>query len=323
MTEDQNNSPEAPEVEAADEKAVVESTEKEFSRAVDSLVDIDDDAPIEADGDIFWTIQQIFWGIIKTVVVLGGILLLLWFIWRPDTSFFENFQISESSIQEETTPVIVEEEAKDEEGWFSNIFKTKNVEPIEDSSMKTPEEDINQETESPLPSIDTDDVTDIAYEIEDDRTQNAGSIISKSLEWLKRAKALGEVSLEVIRIREPQERVRRIEEVLQTADTLFANSITIQQLLISERDELLVQGQAYNQKTAELDLALKSNIAKFQPHTVEPILTQKIESQQLAVFYMQHAKLRDTLLRNVQTFDQLLRQKSIPLLKPATEIRAN
>ena len=60
--------PAAPAVEEPKEAALVPAEEPK-EEAVDGLL-------IEEDGDSFWVIQQVFWGIVKTALLLGLLLFL-------------------------------------------------------------------------------------------------------------------------------------------------------------------------------------------------------------------------------------------------------
>ena len=127
----------------------------------------------------------------------------------------------------------------------------------------------------------------------------------------------------MVRQGSPATRSAQVEAILAEADLLFIESANLQAQLQREIDYFLAEGTAANTETERLEGEIATTLQKLDPVNLESLVNQKIDSQKQASLFMSNAKIRDTLLRNIQTFDRLLRQQSIPLLNPATELRAS
>lgn len=318
------------EKQASEEQAPSQITpteaEKRVSTAVAEVVPEEDDGLlIEEDGDPFWVIQRVFWGLLKSVGLLALLVFLIWLVWRP-SSFFSGNNEPEFSVEPtpiETPVEVPEEKTPDREGWFQRWFGR-----IEDTKEETQNPVVTPEPVTPVVptpnvNVETTDPVEIAYELETARVLLVRGIIPESVQWLREAKTIGDISMQMLRAGSPQTRTLQVEEIIAAADGLFVRSINLQTQLQVERDYFLEEGNKANANTAQLEADIAAALSALDPVPVETLVADKIASQQNASFFMSNAKIRDTLLRNIQTFDRLLRQKSIPLLNPATEIRAN
>ena len=257
-------------------------------------------------------------------------------MWRP-TSFFS----TEAEIDFVVEPTVAKtaqtqelEEAESEPGFWRQVFglssKQETPTSASDAEPKTPKKttetvkDIAQ-TPKVAPSVSSNDSTgtDVAYDLEEDRTLLVRGILPEAVKWLREAKTVGEISMSMVREGSPASRSRQVEEILAAADGLFVRSVNLQSQLQNEITYFLEQGTAANTRTEELEADIALSLQQLDPVSVEPLVAQKVLSQQNASYYMSNARIRDTLLRNIQTFDRALRQQSIPLLNPATEIRAS
>lgn len=280
---------------------------------------------IEEDGNPFWVIQRLFWGILKTAGLLAMLLFLVWLIWRP-SSFLSTTVGPEFSFEPNpvVTPVVDETEKKDSwwNGWFGKGAETPSVPAETGTSATTPVVKVPKGVPNLSDNASTDPV-DIAYELETARVLLVRGIIPDSVQWLREAKTIGDISMQMLRQESPQNRSVQVEKILAAADDLFVRSVNLRTQLQNELDYFVEEGNKANAHTAELEQDIAAALTALDPVPVESLVAEKITSQQNASFFMSNAKIRDTLLQNIQTFDRLLRQQSIPLLNPATEIRAN
>jgi len=346
MSDNQNLTEETPNPEITPIEA-----EKRVSTAVSQVVpEAPDSLLIEEDGDPFWVIQKVFWGIIKTAALLGILLFLIWLVWRPSSLFSDD---SEVSFEVEPTPQTAEikapePSAKDEEsgpGFWQRLFGSKDEAPTTSTPAPANSNTTNAtntasttnkaantnpvpETtpvETSRPTVNASDPTgaEIAYEVEENRTQLVRGILPESVNWLRRAKTIGEISLSMVREAAPAVRSQHVESILAESDKLFVESANLQVQLQAERDYFLTQGQTANQQTEILEEQISQSLRVLDPLPLDRLLQAKVKAQQEASYFLSNAKIRDTLLQNIQTFDALLRQQSIPLLNPATELRAS
>lgn len=289
--------------------------ERRVSTAVAEILPGESDSLlIEEDGDPFWVIQRVFWGILKTGALLALLLFLIWLVWRP-SSFLGK---EDPEFVFEPEPIETVETVRDEgnRSWWQRLFgrEDESILPILNGETSPPKEN---------PNLEATDPTQIAYELETARVLLVRGIIPESVQWLREAKTIGDISMQMLRQGSPQMRSRQVEEIIAASDHLFVQSLNLQVQLQVEMSYFLAEGNAANERTAQLEQKIAFALQALDPVPVEALVAEKIASQQNASFFMSNAKIRDTLNRNIQTFDRMLRQSSIPLLNPATEIRAN
>ena len=261
--------------------------EKKVSAAVEGIVE-DEDFLIEEDGDFFWVIQRIAWGIIKTLFALGVIASLIWIIWGIELPFGANQNTENTPPRPEVT-----------------------------SPVTTP-------PPAAEPNITNDlDLENLAYQLADSNTPlETDSNIGRTTTWLRQVKVIGDISTDILRQTDPANRASRIEATIREAESLLNQSPLLQRDLSEEFNAFFSLGQRQNDQIIEIDQQIAEALNRFDGSQVETLLMEKIKVQQSASGNLAQAKVRQTLLQNVQNFDRLLRQKSIPLLQP-TQLRAN
>lgn len=280
--------------------------EKKVSEAVDDIVD--QDYVVEEDGDFFWVIQRISWGIIKTMLallVIGGI---VWLIWGGKIPSFGGGPNDSPPPGTVNTPV-VDTPSKPPK-------KTDpKTDPPSDGTITDP---INVQ-----PVVNTLSIERLAYQLANQNVVvDTSTTITRATQWLKDVKRVGDISTTLLRLSSPSVRSDRIEATILEAEALLNQSSELQRQLSEELNYFFNLGQTANTNIVALDNQIAVNLSQFNGAEVEKILAQKIGEQQVAATSLSQAKVRQTLLQNVQNFDRLLRQKSIPLLQP-TELRAN
>ena len=119
-----------------------EAAEKKVSEAIGNIVE-DEDYVIEEDGDFFWVIQRIAWGIIKTLLVLAMVGSLIWLIWGGKLPFFGSDNTTSAPVRIETP---AETGPSDEPGFFSKLFnkdKSKKDTETDKTSVDIPPAETN------------------------------------------------------------------------------------------------------------------------------------------------------------------------------------
>lgn len=299
--------------------------EKRVSTAVAEVVPEEKDGLlVEEDGDPFWVIQRVFWGILKTGALLALLLFLIWSVWRPTSFVGEKMK---PDFEFEPDPIVKVEKPEDEkaESWWKRLFsgEDEGAEPVaKEVEVEIPPVEV-------VPTLGTEVISDsknpvdIAYELETARVLLVRGLIPESVQWLREAKTIGDISMQMLRDGTPQRRSAQVEEIIAASDELFIQSVNLRTQLQTEITYFAGEGQKANDQTLLLEQQIATELQRLNPVPIETLVAQKIDSQQDASYFMSNAKIRDTLLRNIQSFDQLLRQRSIPLLNPATVIRAS
>jgi hypothetical protein len=63
----------------------------------------DEDHLLEDDGDSFWMIQRFVWGTIKTILLIGGIGLVLWLVWGNGSFKLPTFNVNLPTFEKSET----------------------------------------------------------------------------------------------------------------------------------------------------------------------------------------------------------------------------
>ncbi len=302
--------------------------EKKVSEAVDDVV-LDDDFLIEEDGDFFWVIQRISWGIIKTLFVLAIISVLIWLVWGGKLPFVGNDDnvVTPPALKPVIEAPVQNTNEEEKSGWFSGLFGGKKEASTVNKPKVTPAPTppaVTPAQISQTPTITNRlNLESLAYQLASQNVdRQANSTIEYAALWLRDVKSVGDVSSELLRTSNPLYRAQRIEDTILQAENLLNQSSGLQRQLSEELNIFLNRGQGANEKVGEIDTKISQALAQFEGREVESLLNQKVEQQQIAAENLSRAKVRQTLLQNVQNFDRLLRQKSIPLLQP-TELNAS
>lgn len=303
--------------------------EERVSAAVADVVE-DDGLLIEEDGDFFWLLQRIVWGLIKTLFIVGIIGAIIWFIWRsPGT---ENNEVIVSEI-----PITnVTESPKNQLSLWQRIFggeETTEDAPLEQNNTTAPitpppNDPITPKRPTPVNNLNTntDDIYEAArwaYNLEYNRSSQSNSILGESIRWLKNAKTIGEISENYLRSQNPGERSTKIQEVITEGERLMQQYDFLNQALTQEYEVYLARGNAANSQVNQIDDQILNNIKNFQSIGIEDLLTEKITAQRVAAENLSQAKVRETLRKNMQHFATLLQQKMLPLFARPTELRSS
>ncbi len=256
---------------------------EEIEEKIKNVANIDDESLlIEDDGDFFWVLQRVVWGILKTTVVLGLLLFLGWSIWGKEISLWKKKDI----LKQPTSPIII---------TTTTPLKTDGSYIFE--------------------------IAQKAFFLEKARISKQSNIIIDAVIWLKTAKSLGEISTVVLRIQSPETRAQKIEETLVALDKSFEESKKIQGKLRQQGEKALLKFEQENRIIEALNTQIESEIQHLQPQNITTLLSQKIEAQKRAVEFGSQGKLLKTLFLNIQNFDQLLRSLSVPMANPITELK--
>lgn len=245
-----------------------------------SVSDLEETSLLEEDeSDLFWVIQRIIWGIVKTLIVLGGIIFLVWLIW------------SDSPI----TP-------KDE-------IPQLEMPPIEVSAppAKGPLLEDPIKTNIPLQSS-----------LETGASINPPNILQHSLVWLQKTQAVGNISFESLRSTTPFNRSQVLEKAFVESEFLLRQSPKIKERL---EVEINYFSTLYQQKEAEasaLENSIFQAIALFDYTQLSQLLESKLAVEKEKTIALQNSRIRQTLFKNILSFESLLRSKSIPLVPNTT-----
>lgn len=284
-------------VESPEESLVSQEQEGSASDKKEILTDNtpknEDGLLIEEDGDFFWIFQKVAWGVLKTVVIFGVLGFLIWQVWDTPKDFLEpEDPITEDSLDVASIP---------------------NPKPIEKERGPIPATASSKASSQGL--------VDIIYTTEKLSQKNAVDTIGRSMAWLKNTQNLGRFSIESIRrIENPQIRAQKIEQIIAEGEQLlvekkFLDTHLKNELLVfsRQRDEVKNQALSFDEQTFA---ALMNNNQSQFPGLKKDLITAQKEYSRLRT----EAELREVLVKNMDNFERLLRQKVLPLFLPETQI---
>lgn len=272
------------------EEAEAVSNKVEQVGIIDSDQDLDESLLIEEDGDSFWVVQQVVWGIIKTIALVAAIGFVIWFVWSGAEHPFQS-----ADPRAEVDPSVVVENRISE----SRIVEQNSVGPTVVKSHL---------------------LLGLAHKVDRLESINRVSqqgILGESIAWLDQAQTIGQISPSLLRIAEPGERAQKIASVLEIADQLLQTSRPIQSRLSSQIDERLARKAALDQETANLDRQVLLQLQQYRSDQVDALLEQKINLKSQTVRLAEEGLIRQTLLKNIQNYDRLIRSQTIPLFQPS------
>ncbi len=265
------------------------TTKETEKRASDVL---DDDSLIEDDGDFFWVLQRVIWGILKGIFTLAIIIFLIWFIWGD---FGTTSPLNKTSEK------------------VSKVIKHKNIATVEPTNQVPVVYEGGQKLSS---SSDIQSMITRSYRLANAEIRSNSGILSESVLWLKKAKSIGEISPTILRIQSPTVRAKKIEEILVTADSILKESTDLKKVLRAQSLQILQKKKILEYEIKALDDKIFEKIRRFSPNDIDLLLNEKIKKKKLLIEYSEQGKIRETLFKNIVNFETLLKQKWIPLIRP-------
>ncbi len=265
----------------------------------------DDDYLVEDDGDFFWVLQRVVWGVLKGLILIGSIGFFVWFIWGYGSNDTEDKKLDITQISK----IIHDKVPKKDK----NTTTTKPV-------------DKNIPNKSPLPEIKNMTATNQslltitkAYQAINQDVSTNTDIITKSIQWLKGAKTMGSVNLDIIRIESPKKRSQKIEDTIIFAEKLLKESPILKKQLSTELETLKKRKASLEKEQTTNKDQIFQNLKTFKSDNINKLLEkQEVVGKEIASLSTK-GKIREILLKNIKNFENLIYQKIIHLV-PKTQI---
>jgi len=233
---------------------------------------------------LYWVLQRVIWGIIKSLVIFLIIMILVWFFWK--TNYWDTDPTSQDLMEKSSQNT---EESSLFSDWFG--FNTE----------KTPAE-IQKEKE-------------IKQKIQNLSVRE--KLISNSVLWLERASFMGKnAEQQITNSLSIEERNHRVVNLIREVDRLFEEATVLKKDLtviingISEKKD--VSEESY--KNARL--GLQTSIKDFNANLAPIFFTQAIQSRKEFVDLLTNYEIFQKLYNNIGRFELLLREKTVPLFLP-------
>ena len=307
--------------------------------------EIEDELLIENDGDFFWVLQRVIWGIVKTLFLLGIIIALIWHVWWNNDISDKVKKITLPTEKTQAQKKLIKKDEKTIWNKITNIFSSdkknsiKIINKVNDSnsnnkSTPPPLINKNQINNYELPKSQNSQkiihdkhaikAASLIYGIEQRRVFAKNSVFTESIKWLREAKGLADINLNfyIERHKNPKEAIGEL--LFQTRDLITKNGI-IQSKLLADMTEFNIKSEEEKVMALQLDEKLFQKISRLESSKIDKILQEKIQHEQLYIKYQSEVKIRQTLIKNMRGFEQNLRKKVLYLVNPAqkTEIRSS
>lgn len=294
-------------------------TEKEIRERIASQVEIpkeimgeeDDGLLVEEEGDVFWILQGVVWGILKTVIFVGILGFLVWIIWGSNVS------INLFSRDDTDAPPTIERPPR--------VPREKEPEerPPEKEEPKLGDAPIIDE----VPAITGGDgqailqAVQLGYQLEASRLAGEGGSVSRTINWLSQSRVVGDTFVaEYMATRNPERRAQQLEIVFEEVDDLLAEAAVLRATLTQEIETYTAGSQAAQENAQVLQNALYASIQKFHGAQAEELLPEVIEAQQEYAAEQEELMLRQSLLKNLNNFERLLRLRVVPIALPDAQL---
>ena len=239
----------------------------------------------EDEGDSFWLIQRVIWGILKSILVIGFIGFLVWIVWRGPASKEQVEPKGEKKIE---APVTVPEK------------------PVK----KSVEKPVSRPIKTELLSRRSDAIRAAGWNewIENTRLADFKTVLAESIAWTRDTEAFFEVPLpRMIAGKTRALRARKIENVLSEIWKLLERSILIRQKLISQISEFSRLSEVERQVTIAQETAFFDAIERSDPTHISKFLAQKIDADIKQLKYSTQSEARTILLQKIGAYDEVLR----------------
>ncbi|MCF7906077.1 hypothetical protein K9L63_02720 [Candidatus Gracilibacteria bacterium] len=252
--------------EQKNQESVPQKTESEKEETVLSLPDQggldakkppeeDENLLVENDGDFFWILQRVLWGVLKTGVVVGLIVFLVWLIWHPGGTLKDETESNKESPRAET-PV-------------------KHVPPFTQGQPVTSQPEIIQKH-----SIFT--AAQWAHWMEKIQIFERENVLLYTLDWLRRASAFFSVPTEnLVQGETADVRKEKVYSTLSELQEMLEEASRLQLQLGQEINDLSFSAVEAKSHVEENDRLLLSSIQAFRPDVAGTALDQKISAQKI------------------------------------------
>lgn len=271
-----------------------EKPESEEVTPNDPLADDDEALDLEEDGDTFWLVQRILWGLLKTVTVvalLGG---LAWMIWGKTAPKHPGTTII-SPTTEAPAPVA---EKKNE--------KKTNKKPARSVPTVAP---APATVTTPVTAPDDGSVIAASWNIwlEADRVRGQHETPGEALLWAKDVESLFETPFaQVIRGTNYVVRAQKLDRLRRTINDLYARGTR-------HSDDLTAEYAEYNRRAAYEKQVSQTNEAAFlaalerrDPAGLDQFLKAKIQAEKKYTELAMQAEARAILIEKLAGYMPIL-----------------
>jgi len=240
----------------------------------------DENLLIENDGDFFWILQRVLWGILKTAIIVGSLAFLVWLIWHSgekteDTVSKKSSKQTEVSVKDSqntpiSKPITVEPNITENHGIIATAQWASWMERMQ------------------------------IYEQE--------NTLLFSLHWLRRASAFFSVPTgNLVQGVTREERQKNVNAVLSELQEILEEASRLQPRLQEEISQFSITAVSAKANVEANDRSLLSSIQAFRSDIANVALEQKILAQKIMYENASRIEVYQMVVKYMQSYNQFLR----------------
>ncbi len=290
MTETNDSLPEALKTTPVPERKAEEVTPPPVIEPAleEGLNDEDEALDLESDGDVFWLIQRVLWGILKLVGVLALIGGVAWLIWGELPHKKVDIKETKEKVEKITEKIIPKDKKK----------SVQDVKPVVEKDLPTVHQPVvhngDARTDGALVGAGWN------YWMENQRLSEQNDAISEALLWTKKTGAFFDTPLTKMIVGDsPVVRSRNLDRVVTENYRLMESAQPIRLKLESQITELAQKSEAKKQEYETYKAALGQLLKDSNPDNFDETWSYMMEAEKQSLDYSRQVQLRQQLVQSM------------------------
>ena len=263
---------------------------------VEPVGDRSDDPDFVDQEDLFWMIQKVSGSLIRTLLVLGAFIFLLWFIWEPEGNPLKDVvQSGDEETQEEVSVTEIDEEEE------LVVTDTPEVPAI-------------------IPAIEKEVPSVVSVAHQQDLVVASGwhewiermifhqdeAVMGKAIVWLKDSRAFFDVPLpELISGASEAERVQNLDTTLNQTRSLIHRSRVLRAQLSAQVNDFAGKATALNPDRKARQQFFIQGVRGYDQLIAQKSLKEKIELDKRYLEFIAQRDARKLVLANMVPYEKM------------------
>lgn len=245
---------------------------------------------LETDGDIFWLIQRVLWGILKLVAVLGVIAGIIWLIWGEMPHKKGDLKSKKTTITKVVEKISKKTEKKTTPKKVKKIIQ-KDIPVVHKPVLRS---DGNVRTDGALVG------SGWNYWLENRRLAEQKNTVSEALLWNKRAGAFFDTPLpKLIAGDSAVVRSRNLDRVVSENYRLMEEALPIRSKLERQVSEFSQKAEREKVEHEKFKAALGKLLKEANPGHFDETWDSMMISEKRSLEYLREMQLRQQLVRSM------------------------
>jgi hypothetical protein len=266
------------------------SLDPEVSAPPKEEVEDEDELLTETETDAFWIFQNIVWNIIKTALFVGVVLFFLWLIWdSEDNPLSQKLAPEDKATEKVETPPLP--------------ITVKIPEPASQSKTEKPAKDEVGSGESAAAYRgESRQVAEWNQWISDQKARQIKDTVGRSLQWIKRDRALFDVKpLVLLEAPDSESRATKVDEILNQINILLEESNTLHQELSEQVTDFSTKTEQTRSQFQQAEKNTDALLRQLDARQTPVQLNQVIKFQQEFAEAKNQLEIRQRIIGAIET----------------------